>query len=335
MPEISIVWFSWITVPIGLVMLGIILWQVKRAKQPKQIAKIKEAEIIPSRREALEMARVAWGLWNTGTRMRIEKLLEIESLKRVLILEQNPTNPAIQEVAKRAREKPDSIISQIRETTIESLENGVKVRWYFKSRMNLFTIYDSTPIEGDNGELKPCSENAWIFIESFDPFIGVDQRRGECIYNKGKGRNLFDGYYREYEDIWNDPNKSVEPSITEDKTNPSTLKTPRPPELQISYQKHEFGVDNGVSIITVYAEYRPTGKMRVEAIELQLVGKHVPSLDWKGLEVSQDLWYTSDNKFKVPDGISPGEHDAKLAAFANGEWWGSQPFTIAFPEVNS
>ena len=118
---------------------------------------------------------------------------------------------------------------------------------------------------------------------------------------------------------------------------PDMLKSPRPPELQISYQKHEFGMDNGVPIITVWAEYRPTGlgPMRVETIELRLVGECVRPMDWKVLEMSQDLWYTSDNKFTVPDGMSPGKHGVTLAAFANGEWWGSHPFTIAFPEVNS
>lgn len=116
---------------------------------------------------------------------------------------------------------------------------------------------------------------------------------------------------------------------------PGMLKSPRPPELHVTYQKHEFSVDNGVPIITVWAEYRPTGTMRIEAIELQLVGERKPSLDWEVCEVKQDIWITSDNKFKVPDGISPGEHNVTLAAFANGEWWGSQPFPIAFPEVNS
>lgn len=33
MPEISVLWFTWITAPIGLIMLGIIIWQAKRAKQ--------------------------------------------------------------------------------------------------------------------------------------------------------------------------------------------------------------------------------------------------------------------------------------------------------------
>lgn len=122
----------------------------------------------------------------------------------------------------------------------------------------------------------------------------------------------------------------------EDSARLDILKSPRPPELQISYQKHEFGIDNGVPVITVWAEYRPTGldPMRIEAIKIQLVGGSEPSLDWKVYVVKQDIWITSDNKFKVPDGISPGEHDVVLAAYANGEWWGSRPFTIAFPEVN-
>jgi len=101
---------------------------------------------------------------------------------------------------------------------------------------------------------------------------------------------------------------------------PNAPKLPHPPELHITYLKHKLGVDNGVPIITVWAEYRPTGTMRVEAVELCLVGKRIPSLDWEVLDISQDLWYKPDNKFKVPDGISPGKHDAKLAAFVNGEW---------------
>ena len=121
----------------------------------------------------------------------------------------------------------------------------------------------------------------------------------------------------------------------EDSAIPNTPKLPQPPELHISYQKHKFDVLNGEPIIIVDAEYRPTGTMRIEAIELQLVGRSEPSLDWKVYEVKQDIWIASDNKFKVLDGISPGEHDVTLAAFANGEWWGSHPFTIIFPEVNS
>ena len=66
---------------------------------------------------------------------------------------------------------------------------------------------------------------------------------------------------------------------------PNTLKLPQPPELHISYQKHKFGVFNGEPIITVYAEYRPTGTMRIEAIKLQLVGRSEPSLDWEVYEV--------------------------------------------------
>ncbi len=121
----------------------------------------------------------------------------------------------------------------------------------------------------------------------------------------------------------------------EDSAIPNTLKFPQPPELHVSYQKHEFGVFDGEPIVTVYAEYRPTGTMRIEAIELRLIGRSEPSLDWEVYEVKRDVWIAPGNRFRVPDGIAPGEHGVTLAAFANGEWWGSPPFPIVFPEVSS
>ncbi len=209
MPEISIAWFSWITIPIGFVMLGIILWQVKRAKQPKQVAKIKEAEMIPSRREALESAKVAWGLWHTGTRMRIDFLLEVESLRRVLLLEPNAQNPSLGYISTKSKNPVDWIIGEIRATTKVALDNDIDVRWYFTARESALTIYDPTPV-GD----KPCSENAWIYVEYFAPSVGVDQRKGHIIHNSGKDKNRFMGYYKEYEDIWNDSNKSTQAKQT-------------------------------------------------------------------------------------------------------------------------
>lgn len=118
---------------------------------------------------------------------------------------------------------------------------------------------------------------------------------------------------------------------------PDKLKIPSPPQLGILYQKHKIEFDGQVPIITVYAEYRPhgLGEMRIESIELQLLGQRVSCLDWKVEKISQDIWIHSDNKFRLPVGISSGEHDVKLTAFANGEWWSSQPFTITAPEVNS
>jgi hypothetical protein len=111
-----------------------------------------------------------------------------------------------------------------------------------------------------------------------------------------------------------------------------TPKLPHPPELEIIYISSKYGIENGVNIITVWAEYRPTGKMRIEQLELCLIGSRIPCLDWKVMEASQDLWFTSDNKFELPSKTSSGKHSAELFAFANGEWWRSHPFSI---EVNS
>ncbi len=107
-----------------------------------------------------------------------------------------------------------------------------------------------------------------------------------------------------------------------------TPKLPSPPELEIIYINNKCGIENGANIVTICAEYRPTGKMNIEQLELHLLGRRIPSSDWRVMKASQDLWFTSDNKFELPRKTSSGEHSAELFAFANGEWWRSQSFSI-------
>ncbi|MFC2072879.1 hypothetical protein ACFLUU_09355 [Chloroflexota bacterium] len=120
---------------------------------------------------------------------------------------------------------------------------------------------------------------------------------------------------------------------SEDIPLPVGYKPPRPPELQITYNSHKFDTDNGVPIVAVFASYRPDGlgEMKIEAIELHVIGKREPALGWKVAKVTQDLWVSPVVKFKIPDGISSGEHDVVLVGYANGTWWPSLPFSIDFP----
>ncbi len=116
--------------------------------------------------------------------------------------------------------------------------------------------------------------------------------------------------------------------------NKDTPKLPSPPELYLDYLSSKCGIENDVRIITVSAWYRTnSGKMRISQVELHLIGKSIPPLDWRIIEVSQELWYGPDTKFELPIGISSGEHDAELFAFANEELWGPYPFTLSVPEV--
>ena len=113
-----------------------------------------------------------------------------------------------------------------------------------------------------------------------------------------------------------------------------TPKLPSPPELNLDYLSSKFGIENDVRIITVSAWYRTTaGKMRISHVKLHLIGESIPPLDWRIIEVSQELWYGPDTKFELPIGISSGEHDAELFAFANEKWWGPYTFTVSVPEV--
>jgi hypothetical protein len=113
------------------------------------------------------------------------------------------------------------------------------------------------------------------------------------------------------------------------------------PELYITYDEHEFGIagegkyadisiDKGTPVLSIEAEFRPTGPMRIETVELCLAGKRLPSLNWKVQEPSAVAWFSADNIFNI-SGVSEGEHDVELWALANGEWWRSRSFPL---EIN-
>ncbi len=113
------------------------------------------------------------------------------------------------------------------------------------------------------------------------------------------------------------------------------------PELYITHQKHEFGIagegkyagvsiDKGTPVLSIEAEFRPTGQMRIETVELCIAGKRLSSLNCEVQESSERLWYSPENIFNI-SGIGTGKHDVELYALANGEWWHSHSFPI---EVN-
>ena len=180
--------------------------------------------VAQSRRDALESSRVAWGLWHTGTRMRIERLLKLDSLKRILILEPNTNSKSVKVIAERSGETEKGIITQLEDTTREALKNGKDIRWYSEHRESAFTIYDNSPIKEPDGSLKPCSDNAWIYVEYLTPTVGVDQRTGEAIHNKGKDKDRFMGFYQEYEDIWNNKSIPANPPPSSHKEGPQIQK---------------------------------------------------------------------------------------------------------------
>ena len=156
---------------------------------------------IQSRIEAIESAKLAWGLWHTGHRMKIEGLIKKPSLQRILVL--NPSSVA--EVVRRAGEAgQERIINEIKETTTEALANQKEIRLYSNYRESSLTIYDTNPIVDKDGILKPISDNAWMHITYLLPNVGIDQWKVDIIFNKGNDKQIFAGYFKEYEFIWNE-----------------------------------------------------------------------------------------------------------------------------------
>jgi hypothetical protein len=170
-----------------------------------------------SRRASLEVSQVVWGFWHTGQRMRADRLISNEKLQRILLL--NPeSKDDIEIVAKRvgAIGEFQRIIREIRDTTNDALLNKKAIKWYPHHRESSFTIYDPTPIKGVDGILIPKSENAWIYLEVLIPNTGIDQWKDEIIHNKGNEKAQFEGYFKEYEDTWQNESISI-PNQTNDK----------------------------------------------------------------------------------------------------------------------
>jgi len=96
--------------------------------------------------------------------------------------------------------------------------------------------------------------------------------------------------------------------------------SPRLPhiELHITYHKHTIGyagmgkykeikLKEGTLIIDVEADFRPTGQMKIETVELSISGKRLPSLNGEVQNSSEHLWFTQNNIFDL-SGISIGSH---------------------------
>jgi hypothetical protein len=69
--------------------------------------------------------------------------------------------------------------------------------------------------------------------------------------------------------------------------------------------------------------------MLVESVNLDIAGERIGALDWVSDEVNipiREYLY-----FPMTKSITPGQHNAQLAAFAEGRWRPSKPFSVDVP----
>lgn len=127
--------------------------------------------------------------------------------------------------------------------------------------------------------------------------------------------------------------------------NMNAILTPTPiqptPTLYIEAHVEGFGQpdddgyppsdDNTILWIRIYLRFNVLATMLVESMTLDISGSRIPDLNWKSMEVSesQPIGYVY---FALPSTITPGQHSAKILAFAEGEWWASKPFSVDVPK---
>jgi hypothetical protein len=89
--------------------------------------------------------------------------------------------------------------------------------------------------------------------------------------------------------------------------------------------------DNTILWIRIYLRFNVFATVLVESVTLDILGNHIPDLNWKSMEVSesQPIGYVY---FALPSTITPRQHSAKILAFAEGEWRASKPFPVDVPK---
>ncbi len=128
------------------------------------------------------------------------------------------------------------------------------------------------------------------------------------------------------------PEDHIKRSVTQEPVLPT-------PELFIEGSEFEFGEPGkrgypeskigAASILRVSVYLNTTNGMQVECIELEVQGKRILS-SWEshavyGVPSGMYIY------FEIPPEITPGLHQAKLVALANGKWWRSPDYPITFP----
>lgn len=81
-------------------------------------------------------------------------------------------------------------------------------------------------------------------------------------------------------------------------------------------------------ILRLPVELRAIPHMLVESVELDVMGKRIPS-NWEPAKVGT-AW-VQYIYFGIPNWVNPGRHKVRLVAFAGGKEWSSDEFSIPFP----
>ena len=114
------------------------------------------------------------------------------------------------------------------------------------------------------------------------------------------------------------------------------------PQLHIRSLEDDFGEPgktgypqpktDATRLLRIQVLLTPTNGQQVESVELEVQGKRIPST-WESNEVSsvpsgQYIY------FEVPPDVTPGDHQVRLVALADGTLWRSPSFSLTFPAIS-
>ena len=95
--------------------------------------------------------------------------------------------------------------------------------------------------------------------------------------------------------------------------------------------KHGFAKAAGGEslMLRLAVELRAIPHRRVESVELEVIGRRIPS-NWEPTEVG--TFRGQYIYFGIPNWVNLGQHKVRLVAFAGGKEWHSDELSITFPQ---
>ena len=82
-------------------------------------------------------------------------------------------------------------------------------------------------------------------------------------------------------------------------------------------------------MLRLAVELRTIPYMRVESVELEVMGRRIQS-NWEPTQVGQ--FYGQYIYFGIPNWVNSGRHNVRLITFAGGREWHSDEYSIDFPQ---
>ena len=147
-------------------------------------------------KDELARAKEVWCLWIAAGTALNNKVLDIRSIKRVVLASPNE-KVMIDKIAEGVSETSKRVIDSIESVTTSAKPKGIEVRWWEGLSCNIMVFGNPNDID------------AWVMLDLVLPTLSDEQRPVVRIW-KSRMPELYKNLLSVYNEIWDKSDKTLE-----------------------------------------------------------------------------------------------------------------------------